>query len=190
MKTQNTINTIKAIIANGATFAALEYTTQVKTAAKFKDVKVLKSSKANVTLFGTLKDFEVYQRSVIKSANKIDGQTVNSFEVSDAYFEHDKTCFSIVTHKTNGTAYLYAIFNNASKSIYTIDGIEVDKMTVSQYLTPSEAKKLLGDNSIVYNKTNDCLHQVIVRTIKIDNVISIKCNKLMLNLDNNKALHA
>lgn len=190
MKTQNTINTIKAIIANGATFAALEYTTTVKTAAKFKDIKILKQSKANVTLFGTVKDFEVYQRAVIKSANKIDGQAITDFTVSDTYFEHDKTCFSIVTHKTNGTAYLYAIFNNASKSVYTIDGIEVDKLEVSQYLTNSERDKLLNDNSLVYNKTNDVIHSTIVRTIKIENVTSIKTNKMQLELNAKTALAA
>lgn len=190
MKTQNTINTIKAIIANGATFAAIEYTTHVKTAAKFKDIKIMKQSKANVTLFGTLKDYEVYQRAVIKSANKIDGQNVNSFEVSDTYFTHDTDCFSIVNHKTNGTAYLYAIFNNASKSVYTIDGIEVDKIEVAQYLTNSERDKLLGDNSLVYNKTNDVIHSTIVRTIKIENIDSIKANKMTLELNTNKALHA
>lgn len=186
----STINTIKSLIANGSTFAAIEYTTTVKTAAKFKDIKILKQSKANVTLFGTLKDFEVYQRAVIKSANKIDGQSIESFEVSDTYFTHDTDCFSIVNHKTNGTAYLYAIFNNASKSIYTIDGIEVDKLTVSQYLTNSEKDKLLNDNSLVYNKTNDVIHSTIVRTIKIENITSIKANKMTLDLNANKALHA
>jgi hypothetical protein len=184
------IETVKSLIANGSTFASIEYTTQVKTAAKFKDIKIMKQSKANVTLFGTLKDFEVYQRAVIKSANKIDGQSINTFEVSDTYFEHDKTCFSIVNHKTNGTAYLYAIFNNASKSVYTIDGIEVDKMTVSQYLTNSEKDKLLNDNSLVYNKTNDVIHSTIVRTIKIENITAIKANKMELNLNAKTALHA
>jgi hypothetical protein len=184
------IETVKSLIANGSTFASIEYTTQVKTSAKFKDIKIMKQSKANVTLFGTLKDFEVYQRAVIKSANKIDGQSINTFEVSDTYFEHDKTCFSIVNHKTNGTAYLYAIFNNASKSVYTIDGIEVDKITVSQYLTNSEKDKLLNDNSLVYNKTNDVIHSTIVRTIKIENITAIKANKMTLELNAKTALHA
>ena len=186
----NKIETIKSLIANGATFAALEYTTTVKTAAKFKDIEILKSSKANVTLFGTIKDFEVYQRAVIKSANKIDGQAITDFTVSDTYFTHDDNCFSIVTHKTNGTAYLYAIFNNASKSVYTIDGIESDKITVSQYLTNSEKDKLLNDNSLVYNKLNDVIHSTIVRTIKIENVTSIKANKMQLELNAKTALAA
>ena len=185
------INTIKSLIANGSTFARLETLTTVKTAAKHKAVKIEKRTIANVQLFGTLKDYDVYRRMVIKSSNRIDGQSIDDFEVSDNYFTHDTDCFSIVYHKSNETAYLYAVYNNA-KSSYTIDGIQADKLQVAEYLTPSEKEKMLGDNSIVYNKTNDVLHSTIIRTIKIDNVISIKCNKMMLGLnDKDKtALHA
>jgi hypothetical protein len=185
----NKIKTVKSLIANGSTFAKIETITPVKTAAKYKDVKIEKTTIANVQLFGTLKDLQVYQRAVIKSANKIDNQAIESFEVSDNYFEHDSECFSIVYHKTNGTAYLYAVYNN-SKSSYTIDGKTATKSEVSEYLTPSERDKMLGDSSIVYNKTNDLLHSVIVRTIKLDNVISIKANKMTLELNDKTALAA
>jgi hypothetical protein len=178
----NKIETIKELIANGSTFARLETVTTVKTAAKFKTVKIEKRTIANVQLFGTLKDYAVYSRMVLKSANSINGQAIESFVISDSYFEHDNDCFSIVYHTSNKTAYLYAVYNN-SKSSYTIDGKTATKYEVSEYLTPSEKEKMLGDSSIVYNKTNDCLHQVIVRTIKIDNVISIKCNKIELSLN-------
>jgi hypothetical protein len=188
----NKIETIKSLIANGSTFARIETLTAVKTAAKFKHIPIMKHSVANVTLFGTLNDYSVYSRMVLKSSNKIDGQTVNDFVVSDSYFEHDKDCFSIVYHKSNQTAYLYAVYNNVSSTVYTIDGIESDKITVAEYLTPSEKEKMLGDNSLVYNKTNNVLHDVIVRTIKIDNILSIKCNKteLALNGGYTTALHA
>jgi hypothetical protein len=72
---------------------------------------------------------------------------------------------------------LFAIFNKSLGSIYTIDGIESTKNDVSQYLTPSEAKKLLGDNSLTYNVKNDIVHAVIVRTIKLENIISVNANK-------------
>lgn len=190
MNTQK-IETIKSLIANGSTFARLETITPVKTAAKFKNVPIMKHTIANVQLFGTLKDYDVYRRMVIKSANKIDNQ-IESFEVSDNYFEHDSECYSIVYHKTNQTAYLYAVYNNVSSTVYTVDGVTVDKNTVAFYMTPSEREKMLGDNSIIYNKKNDVLHDVIVRTIKLDNVISIKCNKMMLELNGGytTALHA
>jgi hypothetical protein len=183
------INTIKSLISNGSTFARLESLTQVKTAAKHKAIKIEKRTIANVTLFGTLNDLQVYRRMVIKSANKIDNQQIESFEVSDNYFYHDENCFSIVYNKNNDMPYLYAVYNNA-KSSYTIDGIQADKLQVAEYLTPSEKEKMLGDNSIVYNKTNDVLHTTIVRTIKLENVISIKCNKMMLGLNDKTALAA
>ena len=184
------INTIKSLIANGSTFARLETITPVKTSAKHKAVNIKKHTIANVTLFGTLNDLQVYRRMVIKSANKIDNQQIESFEVSENYFYHDENCFSIVYNKNNDLPYLYAVYNNVTSSIYTIDGIESDKITVSEYLTPSEKEKMLGDNSIIYNKTNDVLHSTIVRTIKLENVISIKCNKMMLGLNDKTALAA
>lgn len=183
------INTIKSLISNGSTFARLETITPVKTSAKHKAINIKKHTIANVQLFGTLKDYDVYRRMVIKSANKIDNQQIESFEVSDNYFYHDENCFSIVYNKNNDMPYLYAVYNNA-KSSYTIDGIQADKLQVAEYLTPSEKEKMLGDNSIVYNKTNDVLHSTIIRTIKIDNVISIKCNKMMLGLNDKTALAA
>lgn len=187
----NKIETIKSLIANGSTFARIETLTAVKTAAKFKHIPIMKHSVANVTLFGTLNDYAVYNRMVIKSSNKIDGQTVNQFEVSDSSFYHDDNCYSIVYNKKTDTAYLYAVYNNA-KSSYTIDGATVDKHTVAHYMTPSEREKMLGDTSIIYNKKNDVLHSVIVRTIKIDNILSIKCNKMELALNGGytTALHA
>jgi hypothetical protein len=186
----NSINTIKSLIANGSTFARIETLTAVKTAAKHKAIKIEKRTIANVQLFGTLNDLQVYRRMVIKSANKIDNQQIESFEVSENYFYHDENCFSIVYNKNNDLPYLYAVYNNVTSSIYTIDGIESDKITVSEYLTPSEKEKMLGDNSIIYNKKNDVLHSTIVRTIKLENVISIKCNKMMLGLNDKTALAA
>ena len=186
----STINTIKALIANGSTFARIETLTAVKTAAKFKHIPIMKQTIANVQLFGTLNDYAVYSRMVIKSANKIDGQTVDEFEVSESSFYHDDTCFSIVYNKKTDSPYLYAVYNNISSTVYTVDGETVDKHTVAHYVTPSEREKMLGDNSLVYNKTNDVLHSTIVRTIKIENIISIKANKMQLNLGDKTALAA
>jgi hypothetical protein len=188
----NSINTIKSLISNGSTFARIETLTTVKTAAKHKAVNIQKHTIANVQLFGTINDYDVYRRMVIKSSNRIDGQSVDDFQVSENYFYHDNACYSIVYNKKTDLPYLYAVYNNVSSTVYTIDGIESDKITVAEYLTPSEKEKMLGDNSIVYNKTNDVLHSVIVRTIKLENIISIKCNKMELALNGGytTALHA
>lgn len=185
----NIVNTVKAIIGNGSTFASIEYTTNVKTSAKFNDVSILKSSKANVTLFGTLKDYAVYKRAVIKSANSIDGQSITDFNVSDTYFKHTNDCFSIVEHKATNQLYLYAMFNRVTQTAFTVNGKPATREQVALYLTPSAAKLLLGDNSVVYNKLNDTLHTTIIRTIKLENITHINSNSMALNIAKT-ALHA
>jgi hypothetical protein len=192
MKTENTKNAIIAMLNAGSNIATIEYKTAVKTAAKFKDIKIEKTSRANVMLFKSLKDYtNVYLNAVKKTASKIaenDAQNVDNFETSSNYFEHDTQCHSIVYHKANNTPYLFTIFNKSLGSIYTVAGIESTKNDVSQYLTPSEAKKLLGDNSLTYNVKNDIVHAVIVRTIKLENIISVNANKAKIEFKT--ALHA
>ena len=180
MKTQNMIETVKALLNNGSNIATITYKTDVKTSAKFKDTKIEKTSRASVMLFKSLSDYtDVYINAVKKTAGKIaenDSTKVESFEKSENYFSHDRDCHSIVYHKTNNKAYLYAIFNKTYETVYTIDSVEVDKSEILQYLTPSEVKKMLDSNSLTYNKTNDIIHNVIVRTISIDNILSINAN--------------
>jgi hypothetical protein len=169
---------VKSILSgNGATFANLQYKSKVATAAKFKEVSIEKRTTANVMLFQTVKDMEIYRRSVLKTANMIDGQNVTEFEVSDNWFEHsDSDCFSLISHKTSGEQYLYFVANNA-KSQYYIDGVAVDKAEIAQYLTPSKHKEIFEDNTIVYNKKNDVMHMVHPRTLKLANIISLTANK-------------
>lgn len=180
MKTQNMIETVKALLNNGSNIATITYKTAVKTAAKYNNIKIEKTSRANVMLFKSLSDYtDVYTNAVKKTAGKIaenDSAKVESFEKSENYFSHDRDCHSIVYHKTNNKAYLYAIFNKSFETVYTIDGLTVDKSEVIQYLTPSEAKKMLDSNGLTYNLKNDIVHAVIVRTIALDNIISINAN--------------
>ena len=87
--------------------------------------------------------------------------------------------YSVVQHKHNSNLYLYASFNNAS-SLYFIDGQHASKQQVAQYLTASAAAKLLEDNSIVHNASNNVLHTVHIRTIALANIVSIATNKQQL----------
>jgi hypothetical protein len=171
--------TVKNMLSgNGTTFASLEYKTTIPTAAKFKtDVSIEKRTKANVMLFQHIKDFEVYKKAVIKSANMIEGQSVDTFEVSDNWFTHDDAdCFSLISNKISGEKYLYFIANNAH-SQYFINGVAVNKDDIKQYLTPSKAKELFDNDGIVYNKKNDVLHTMHPRTLKLSNIIELKANK-------------
>ena len=158
----------------GGQFRNVIFISEVKTAAKFKELKVTKKVSANVQIYGTIEDYKtLYLNGVLKSANKIlENGKVEEFTISDTYYNHSPKCFSIVEHKTNGKKYLYARFFS-SNSIFYVNDIETEKADILQYLTPSDVKKLTTDNSVVYNKTNDILHQNIIRTIKLQNIIKI-----------------
>lgn len=167
--------TIKSLLNNkSVTMAQVQYETRVKTAAAHKNVVIQKNTNANVQLFSHLKDATVYMNAVKKSAGRIeenDQANVSDFEQSETYYEHDD-CYSIVKHRKTGKEYLYCIYNNA-KSEYMVDGKPATKAEVVPYLTPSEAKKMMEDNSLVYNKKNDVIHSTIVRTIGLENIRKI-----------------
>ena len=160
------IDRLKAKLNNGTTFANVHYVTDVKTAAKFKSHAVKKHTTANVQLFNNVTS-DVYSNQVIRSASKL-GNPITEFEKGNASFAHDDGCYSIV--RNGDKEYLYCIFNNAT-SYYTIDGKLASKEQVMGMLTPS-AKKA-AESKTVYNKANDVTHNVIVRTIKLSNVIGI-----------------
>ena len=162
---------IRALLASttGTTFANVVTDTEVKTSAANKHRNVRKHTVANVQLFNNTRDFDVYRRQVERSAD------TDNFVVSDTYYKHTD-CFSLVEHKTNATEYLYCIFNNA-RSTFTIDDVAATRDDVAELLTNSEREKLLNTSSEVYNKTNDVTHNIHVRVIKLENVVSITANK-------------
>lgn len=173
-----TPNDIKQLLAptKGTTFAQIETCTPVKPAAKHFNVSIRKHTTANVQLFNNIVDFRnVYEKAVKRSASKINNQKADDFESSGNYFEHTD-CFSIVKHKTKDQFYLYCIYNNAN-STYTIDGNIATKQDVAQYLTESAKRALLAPSDTVKNKTYGIEHDVIVRTISIDNIVSLTTNK-------------
>lgn len=167
--------TIKNLLGNrSVTMGQVQYETRVKTAAAHKNVMIRKSTSANVQLFSNIKDASVYMNAVKRSASKIsenDASNVAGFEQSGTYYEHDD-CYSIVTHRKTGKQYLYCIYNSAN-SEYTINGVPATKEDVVRYLTPSEAKKIMDDDSLVYNKKNDVIHDTVVRTIGLENIRKI-----------------
>jgi hypothetical protein len=170
------MNTIQAALsiqkllgAASVTFAQIDYTTPVKTAAAHRDRFIQKHVNANVQLFANINAAtSVFKNAVERSAG------VKDFQVSDNYFEHSPSCYSLVQHKTQGTMYLYCIFNKVRSTAYVVDGKPATLQEVAQYLTPAAARDLLEPPKMVYNVTNDVEHDVIVRTIKLDNIHSIR----------------
>ncbi len=171
---------VKSLLSTvkGTTIANLVTLTKVNTAAAHKSTYIEKHTTAQVMLFNGIKDYNIYAKAVTRSAEQITGE-VSTFESSDTWFEHDQTCYSLVAHKSTSKVYLYAVFNN-SKSSYTINGMPATKAQVATYLTPSAAKALLTPAALVYNAKNDVHHNVIVRTIMLDSIVSIKACKQVL----------
>jgi ribosomal protein L4 len=178
---QNKANTIAAMLDNASvTFANIAYTSTVATAAAHKHVVVEKQVVANVQLFANIKQATaVFANAVKKSAANNaanDAADVAAFTQQSNYFTHT-ACYSIVEHKTNAKQYLYAIFNNVSSTVYTIDNVVATKQQVAELLTKSAAAKLLQKDNTVVNKTHNIAHNVQVRTIALDNVTSVTANK-------------
>jgi len=174
---------VVALLANKSVqFAQITTVTPVATSAKHKNVVIKKVVNANVQLFANITDYSLYAKQVMRSANKLDANAnITSFEVSDTWFEHTN-CYSIVKHKTNNKLYLYAIFNSVTSSTYFIDNVVATKEQVAQYLVPSQVSKLFDTSNVVHNKTNNVTHNLTLRTIELNNIVSIKANKQFLTV--------
>ena len=177
---------INQLLSNvkGVTFANVVQVTKVATSAANKGTDIRKFSKANVQLFNNLSAFtSAYSNAVKRTAALIatnDATNIAAFEPQETYFEHT-ACYSVVKHKVNGTAYLYAIYNN-SESFFVIDGCIVDKATVAEYLTPSAARALLNPPATVTNVAHGIEHSVTIRTVKLDSLVAIKACKQELTV--------
>lgn len=174
---------VKQMLANtnGATLASVILCTDVATAAAHKSVTIKKVSKTNVMLYGNVSNTNIYAEAVKRSANKIatnDSANVEAFVTQATYYEHDEQCYSIATHKQNGTVYLYSVVNNNAdaEAYYFINNALATKQEVAQYLTASNAKVLLEGRSNV-NKTFNIEHNVKPFVVKLQNVMQINAVK-------------
>ena len=150
------------------------YRSDVKTAAKHKnDVKIVKEVCARVTLFGQPDETTSVYQDLVRQRGS--GENAENFEASKkTFFDHDENCYSLIRHKTNGKEYLYCIFEDTLSTEFYLNGEPVLREVVAEYLTPSEAKKLLNPEPFVKNVSQNVEHDVIVRTIALENVISIE----------------
>ena len=184
-KQQHVAAAVQQLLANvaGVTFAQVQYVSRVPVAAKHKaSVVIEKRVNANVQLFNNLQAFtSVYENAVKRSAAQYasnDASDVQAFAAQGNYYTHTG-CYSIVQHKTQDKLYLYCIYNSA-QSTYYINGEVATKQQVAAYLTPSEAAKLLNNTDVVRNVTHNITHNVKVRTIELNNIVSINANKQQL----------
>jgi hypothetical protein len=158
---------IQALLAStaGVTMASITTETPVPMAAANRGREVLKRTVASVQLFNGIKDFNIYANAVKRSSGE-------DFVASDNWHEHT-ACWSIVKHKNTGELYLYVVYNKTMSTEFTIDGLLASRQDVAALQTPSAARTTLAPPATVYNVTNDVEHDVIVRTIKLANVLRI-----------------
>ena len=179
---QITAQDVQALLQNvsGTTFAGITQVTPVKLAAKHKGESIVKITQASVQLFNTASS-DIYGNQVRRQAEQRGETNAQEFETQENYYEHDSACYSLVTHRKNGTRYLYCIYNRA-ESVYMHNGQLVDKNYVAEFMTPAAAKELLNPKDSVYNVTHGVEHNVTVRTIKLENVVRIAAAKQELTV--------
>jgi hypothetical protein len=176
--TKVTKEEVAALLApvKGVTFAQLLTVTDVDTSKDHKGVHIQKVSSSNVQLFNNLQaSTDVYANAVKRSGNKIeanDKADVAAFATGGNYFHHT-ACHSIAKHNTDDRHYLWAIYNG-SQSMYFVNGAVADKQQVALYLTPSKARDLLAPKATVVNVTTGVEHSVVVRTVGLDSIVSLK----------------
>ena len=185
LQATNTITAqqVQQLLANkSVTFANIVYVTNVATAAAHKNVTIKKVTSANVQLFSNIKAAtQVFTNAVKRSAASIatnSAANIANFTQQSNYYTHTN-CYSLVQHNKTAQLYLYAIFNSAN-SLYFINNKLATKQQVAQYLTASAAQQLLNASATVTNKTNNIQHNVQVRTIQLNNIVSITANKQTL----------
>lgn len=165
---------VNALNSSSVTFAQITYVSNVKTAAAHKNVQLRKVVTANVQLFANINAAtSVYKNAVQRNAN------VQNFNVQSNYFAHTQ-CYSIVQHKQNNKLYLYCIYNNVAQTTYYVNAQQVSKATFASYCTNSIAQKLLSNSTSTHNVHNNVTHDIVVRTIALQNIVALNANKQQL----------
>lgn len=170
----NLFESVKNAMSSTDTVEALLMTrTKVATAAAFKHLNIEKHSAVNVTLNAK----SVYKDEVINSALKNDGNdatkidAIVEFKPQASTYLHEDTCYCLATHPKTAQQYLYCTLNSSS-STYYIDGKEVAKEDVLEYLTASVRKS--WEEKSTHNVGNDFDHDVKPLTYKLSSIQSIQ----------------
>ena len=179
-----TVQQIRDLLQNASvTFANVTFVTQQQNAAKYKDIIINKCTNANVILCSNIHAHtSVYANRVKRSAAQFDTNNrdaIDTFAVGDASYTHT-ACYSIVQNKRVASKYyLYAIFNTAQTVLLHNNNV-VTTQYAQQFVTPSA--QAAQHSRVTHNKTNNITHNVVVRTIAISNLVSIKARKQILAL--------
>jgi hypothetical protein len=170
----------------GTTFAGIQYESPVMLRYDARDngFNATKTTRANVQLFGHVKDFNLYTKQVQRSAYGIPENKsivdIRAFTPAMSFFTHTDV-FSLVEHAYDAKPYLFCIVNS-SKASYKINGYDAKVNEVAALCNPMGASKLYTTHDKVYNNENGIYHKVHVRTIALSSLDYINVNKLSLKI--------
>jgi hypothetical protein len=178
-----TVAQICAALQNvSVTFASIITVTDVKTAAKHKNVSIKKVTNATVQLYNNVNAASaVYAKAVKRSAAQYanNADSVANFTAQAANYVHDANCYSIVHNANTNSVMLYARYLRSS-SIYFINNVQATKAEVAFYLTASAAQQLLNATNVITNKTHNIVHNVKIATVKLQNIVKMRVRKQLL----------
>lgn len=165
---------------NTATIANVTQVTKVNVSAANKHLTINKVTRASVLLFANALNYVAcVQRSAAQNKNN-DAQDIEQFAASAASFTHDPECYSLVTNNNNPEQqYLYLHYNSA-ESIYVHNNVVLTKEQVATYCSPSVAKTILNEKRETHNVSNNVTHSIVVRTVKLQNIVRLAALKQVL----------
>ena len=184
MKNTITVKSIANAINNSTTtktgFISIKYNSTIKTAKDYKSLNVHKQVRATVQAFNTE---TAYNTAVANSAKKLNVSADNTanakaFVKSVPHYKHDNNhdCYAIVYNENKDSHYLYVRFIKTHSVVYYVNDVEVTLNDIMQYLTPSALKAVEQRNTPVHNKTNNVTHDVRLRTVGFDSLMSVTIN--------------
>jgi cobalamin biosynthesis Mg chelatase CobN len=169
---------IMAIAATDSKLVKLTQVTNVDLAAKNKNRNIVKVAHT----VAIIPHNETVYTSSIKHTAAQDAS--NSAEAIEAYvpreskYTHSAEAYAAMTLKTDPSKeYLYTIQDKCTKSIImdADTGKQMTREEVAELCTPSAAKKIMGDFSTEKtNKKYGISHDVMVRTISINNIVRME----------------
>jgi hypothetical protein len=177
-----TASKLTSLLANcttTATIANVTQVTQVQTSAANKHITIHKVTRASVLLFANAINYTaIIKRNAAKHAQN-DVANVNAFTASTSSFTHNANCYSLVTNNNSTQQYLYAHYNSA-QSVYVLNNAIISTAQAAEYCTASVQKTMLQNSSTQHNASNNITHNIVVRTVKLQNVVRLAALKQVL----------
>ena len=165
---------------NTSTIANVTTVTLVQTSAANKHVKIYKVTRASVLLFANALNYAAaILRSAAKQSNN-NAAAATNFVVSAASFTHNANCYSLVTNNNSAQQYMYMHYNNA-QSVYVLNNTIISAATAASFCTASVAATMLNTSRTTHNKLNNVTHSIVVRTVKLQNIVRLAALKQVLN---------